>query len=242
MSGHSKWSQIKHKKGATDAKRGQLFSKLVKEITIAARSGSADPDANANLRSTMERAHSMGLPKDNIARAIARASGGDERVNLSEVLFEATAPGGIAMIIEGITYSKNRTISEIKHLLDERGGRLAEPGSLIWNFEKKGVLAINEDDNAGKTKDAIEGAIIESGADDFSVEEGVWTIETLFVERESVRKKLESQGIRVQENGHAYLPRTPAAATPEVRRSVNQLIDALLSHDDVQEVYTNIEN
>ena len=138
MSGHSKWSQIKHKKGATDAKRGQLFGKLVKEIAIAARSGSTDPAANARLRSALERAKDAGLPKENIARAIARARGNGEGAELSEILCEAAAPGGIAIIIEAITDSKNRTVNEIKHILTEHNGKLAQPGSLLWNFERVG--------------------------------------------------------------------------------------------------------
>ena len=138
MSGHNRWGQIKHKKGAADAKKGQSFGRLAKEITIAARSGSADPAANSRLRAAMERARDEGMPKENIARAIARARGNGEGAELSEILCEAAAPGGIAIIIEAITDSKNRTVNEIKRILTEHNAKLAQPGSLLWNFEKIG--------------------------------------------------------------------------------------------------------
>ena len=136
MSGHNKWAQIKHKKAATDAKKGAVFSKMVREITIAARVGDPNPDANIRLKAAIERARSIGLPKENIDRAIAKASGQGDGAELFEFLYEASAPGGVAILIEGITDNKNRTINEIKHLLSTHGARLADPGSLLWNFEK----------------------------------------------------------------------------------------------------------
>lgn len=136
MSGHSKWSQIRHKKAITDAKKGNLFSKMVREITIAAKTGDPTPDANIRLKAAIERARAIGLPKDNIDRAVAKAAGQGESANLFEFLYEATASGGIAILIEGITDNKNRTINEIKHLLSTHDARLADPGSLLWNFEK----------------------------------------------------------------------------------------------------------
>jgi len=136
MSGHSKWSQIRHKKAITDAKKGNLFSKMVREITIAARVGDRDPDANIRLKAAIERARAIGLPKDNIERAIAKASGHGPGQELSEFLYEASAPGGVAILIEGITDNKNRTSNEIKRLLSKHDARLADPGSLLWAFEK----------------------------------------------------------------------------------------------------------
>jgi len=242
MSGHSKWTQIKHKKGATDAKRGQLFSKLVKEITIAAREGGVNPDANARLRSAMERARSEGLPKDNMERALARASSGKNDGNeLFEFLYEAAAPGGIAILIEGITDNKNRSLNEIRHMLSEQGARLAEQGSLIWNFEKIGVLAIEkqETSNMRKSQDAVELAIIESGARDFQEEDGAWIIETSFGERELVRERLAAAGIVVRESGHDYKAQRPVDVPPELAPKIETLLDTLLGQDDVQEVYTN---
>ncbi len=238
MSGHSKWSQIKHRKGAADAKRGQLFGKLAKEITIAARGGSTDITANARLRATVERARAEGLPKDNIERAIARASGTDAG-ELFEILCEATAPGGVAVIIEAITDSKNRTINEIKHLLTGQGSKLAEPGSLLWNFEKIGVIEIAAADNPGKTKEQIESAIIESGADDFQESGGMWMLETAFADVEKVRHLVESVGISIKETGHDYKPRTTILLPEHSRDSLEKLLEALSGQDDVQEVYTN---
>lgn len=136
MSGHSRWSQVKHKKAASDAKRGQLFSKLVREITMAVRSGGPDPDANPRLRSALERARSLGLPKENSERAILRASGGEGGASLQEFLYEATAPNGVQILVEGITDNKNRTLAEIRQTLAGHGAKLAPPNSLLWNFEK----------------------------------------------------------------------------------------------------------
>ena len=238
MSGHSKWSQIKHKKGAADAKRGQLFSKLVKEITVAAREGGANPDANARLRSAMERARSEGLPKDNVERALGRAAGKGEGGELFEFLYEAALPGGIAILIEGITDNKNRSLNEVKHILSEQGGRLAEQGSLIWNFEKIGVLAVAAGEPRGR--DEIELAIIESGARDFREEDGAWIIETNFGEREAVRERLAAAGLTARESGHDYKAQHPADAPPDVLLKTETLLDALLEIDDVQEVYTNM--
>lgn len=244
MSGHNKWSQIKHQKGATDAKRGQLFSKLVKEITVAAREGGVNPDANARLRAAMERARSDGLPKDNMERALARASGRGEGNELFEFLYEAAAPGGVAILIEGITDNKNRSLNEIKHILSEHGGRLAEQGSLIWNFQKVDVLAIEkqETNGMGKSQDAIELAIIDSGAKDFREESGAWIIETDFGGSEVVRERLLSAGLVVRESGHDYRAPHPVDAPPEVMPKIETLLDALLEQDDVQEVYTNVES
>ena len=139
MSGHSKWKQIKHKKALTDAKRGTAFSKMVREITIAARTGDPNPEVNIRLKAAVERAHAIGLPKDNIERAIAKAAGRGADSELFDLLYEATAPGGVAMLIKGVTDNKNRTVNEIKHLLSLHGARLAEPGSVLWNFERVGT-------------------------------------------------------------------------------------------------------
>lgn len=241
MAGHSHWKQVKHQKGATDAKRGQLFSKLVKEITVAAREGGVNPDANVRLRGAMERARSEGLPKDNMERAIARASGRGDGNELFEFLYEAAAPGGIAILVEGITDNKNRSLNEIKHILSEHGGRLAEQGSLIWNFEKIGVLTMEkqETSNMGKSQDAIQLALIESGARDFREEDGVWIAETSFGERELIRERLAAAGLAVRGSGHDYKAQHPVDMAPDMAPKIEALLDALLEQDDVQEVYTN---
>ncbi|MBI4137740.1 MAG: YebC/PmpR family DNA-binding transcriptional regulator [Candidatus Sungbacteria bacterium] len=240
MSGHSKWAQIKHKKATADAKRGQLFSKLIREITIAGRAGGSNPDTNARLRSALERGRNIGLPKENIERALARTGGGGEGERLSEFLYEAVGPGGAAILIEGITDNKNRTLSEIRRLVSDSGGRLADQGSLAWNFEKIGTLEVGRRDNAGKRPEEIEIAFIDAGAKDFASGPDAWLVQTEFTRREEALRKLEERGITVQESGHDYVSRTQLRVSPEDRERIGLLYDALIGHDDVQEVYTNL--
>ena len=240
MAGHSHWKQVKHKKGAADTKRGQVFSKLVKEITIAARAGSTDPATNPRLRSALERAAAVGLPKENRERAVARASGSGPDAELFEVLYEAAAPGGIAILVEAITDNRNRTVNELKHLLSLQGARLAEPGSLAWNFEKIGVMEIAAGANPTETKEDMENAIIESGAADFHDRDGIWRVETAYADLVKVRGSLERAGIAVKETGHSYKPRAPVALHQDARASLERLLDALSEHDDIQEAYTNL--
>ncbi len=237
MSGHSKWSQIKHKKGTADAKRGQLFSKLVKEIAIAAREAGTNPDANPRLRAACERARAEGLPKDNMERALVRAAGRGDGAELFEFLYEATAPGGVAVLIEGITDNKNRTVNEIKHLLDEHGSRLAEPGSLAWNFEKIGVIECAAPD--GAAPETAQLAIIEAGARDLAPSDDGWMAETDFNAREHVRVALETAGFSIRATHQDYKPKSPITLVPDTAPRIEKLLDALLEHDDVQEVYTN---
>lgn len=240
MAGHSKWAQIKHRKSITDAKKGQLFSKLVCEIMVAAREGGPKPETNSRLRQAAERAQSQGLPKDNIEKAINRAMGTDEGKSLQEFLYEATAPGGIAIIIEGITDSKNRTLAEIKHILNERGARLAESGSLIWNFEKSGSVELSQETNTAKSQEEIELDIIESGARDFQYLNGTWLIETDFPKLEKVRQNLEAAGLKIKEVYHDYKTRAPIELAGKAKEVIEKLLDELSLHNDVQEIYTNI--
>ncbi len=240
MSGHNKWGQIKHKKAITDAKKGQLFSKLIKEIVVAVKVGGADPKTNTRLRTAMEHAQTVNLSKDNIDRAILRASGEGKEATLTEFLYEASGSGGAAILIEGITDSKNRTVAEIKHLLSEHGGKLAEQGSLLWNFEKIGIISINPARNFSKTKEEIALALIEAGAKDFKIEEEEIIGETLFQEKEHIRMLLEQFGIVVDEIYHNYKALNPVSPSPEDLAKTETLIEALLDHDDVQEIYTNI--
>jgi len=187
----------------------------------------------------MERARSEGMPKDNIERAIARASGAGSDTQLVEILCEATAAGGSAIIIEAITDSRNRTINEIKHILSEHGAKLAEQGSLMWNFEKIGVIEIAAADNPAKTKTEVEGAIIESGASDFREDDGAWIVEAAYPDTDKVRLNLEQAGIVVKNTGHDYKPRTTVSLLPDAQEALEKLLHALSDHDDIQEVYTN---
>lgn len=240
MSGHSKWSQIKHKKAITDAKKGKIFSKLVREIMIAAKTGGGSSDSNVRLRSAIERAKAEGVAKDNIERAVTKGSGEGVGQELKEFLYEATGPGGVAILIEGITNSTNRSIAEIKHLLSKNHGRIGEPGSLVWNFQKIGILEVHADQNAA-SKDDIELAFIECGARDFSYMDNEWIVETDFTAREQVRRQLEEKGIIIKSSGHDYKPWTMLTFDNETISAIEALLEFLTDHDDVQEVYTNLE-
>lgn len=240
MSGHSKWSQIRHKKSLTDAKKGQLFAKLVREIMVAARAGGPKPETNFRLRQAIERAHFQGLPKNNIARAMARAKGTEEHAALQEFLYEATAANGVTILIEGITDNKNRTLAEIKRLLNEHGAKLVQPGSLAWGFEKIGLLELTKEKDIDKSREEIELAIIEVGASDFKYVDGTWLVEINFTETEKVRQKLEEAGVKIKEAGHDYKARTPLKLEHEAKSQIEKLLDELSEHSDVQEVYTNL--
>lgn len=241
MSGHSKWAQIKHKKAATDAKKGQLFSKIVREIMVAVRAGGVLPETNSRLKTAIERARASGLPKENMERAIERASGGgDAASSLHEFLYEATAPGGVAILIEGITDSKNRSLAEIKHILSENGGRLAERGSLLWNFEKIGTLEISKNSDDSKTEEEVELEIIESGARDLQKTSDGWIVEIEFQEVEKIRKELEKRNLSIKNSAHDYKVKTPVKVNSETKKIVEAILDKLSDHDDVQEVYTNL--
>ncbi len=241
MSGHSKWSQIKHKKTVTDAKRGQLFSKMVKEITVAARSGGTSAETNPRLRQALERAKFAGLPKENRERAVLKASGGEEGTLLQEFLYEATYPGGIMILVKGISDNKNRTLAEIKHLLGGHGAKLANPDSLVWNFDKTGVIAIALGDNHHMKSDELELAIIEAGARDFKKTNTALLVEVDFEKREEVRKKLEEWGVKIKESYYDYKPRAPISLPEKERKVAEGLLGAISDHNDVQGVYTNLK-
>ena len=241
MSGHSKWSQIKHKKAITDAKKGNIFSKLVREVMVAAKTGGQSSDTNIRLRAAIQRARGEGVPKNNIDRAVARGSGSARDIEFKEFLYEATGHGGIAILIEGITDSTNRTISEIKHLLTIHGGRIAEPGSLLWNFQKIGILEVSAIQNPHTSKDDIELAFIESGAQDFSSLENIWIVETGFTDRERVSRILEKKGIVVNMSSHDYKAINMITPEPQTVLAAQSLLDILAEHEDVQEVYTNMQ-
>lgn len=240
MSGHSKWTQIKHKKAATDAKKGKLFSRLAREITVAARDGGPAPENSSRLKSAMERARSLGLPKDNIKRAIERASGGRGGEDLQEFLYEATLPGGISLLIEGITDNKNRTLAEIKHLLNEHGGKLADPGSVIWGFEKVGWLEIYKQENVSLTEEDVEMIMIEAGVKDFQKTNVGWTAETALSDTDKIRQGLEKSGVKIKDAGHDYKPANLVEVNPEELEQRLRTLDEITEHEDIQEVYTNI--
>lgn len=238
MSGHSKWSQIKHKKAASDSKKGVLFSKLVREIMLAAQNGGVNPETNSRLRTALEKARSRGLPKDNIERVIKRVSGEEKNMELQEIIYEAAAPSGVTIIIEGITDNKNRTLAEIKHILTEHGARLANPGALLWNFEKVGELEISTVENK-KSLAEIELAVADSGASDFKTVGQTLLVETNFSDLDRVHHNLEKQGIKIKETGHDYRPRSAIEISPAAKLTLESLLNALTEHNDVQKIYVN---
>ena len=240
MSGHSKWSQIKHKKAITDAKRGKIFSKLVRDITIASKIGGNNPDTNIRLRAAIDRARNMGVLKDNIERAINKGWGNTHNIEFKEFLYEATGPGGIAILIEGMSGNTNRSINEIKHLLNLHDGRIVNPGSLLWNFQKIGVLEVNKKEKFPVFNNDAELAFIETGAFDFFSTDNMWVVETTFIDRERVRKYLEQKGVLVMTSGHDFKPINTITLDPQTAVAAESLLDALIEHEDVQEVYTNI--
>lgn len=240
MSGHSRWTQVKHKKAITDAKKGVLFSKLVREITVAARSGGPNQETNSRLLAAIERAHSLGLPKNNIERAITRATGGDEESRLEEFLYEAVGPRGVVILIEGITDNRNRSLAEIKQILARRGAKLALTGSLLWNFEKLGFIDVAKAEEGARSDEEAEITLIESGARDFRRQKDGWVVETDFPSLDGVRKELEKRSLVVKTYGHDYKAKSPLEIPAAERHALESLLEELSEHDDVQEVYTNL--
>src|SRR5213595_359569 len=203
MSGHSKWHSIKHKKGATDAKRGKLFTKFIKEITVAARTGGGDPDANARLRKAILDAKAGNMPNDTIERAIRRGTGEEEGVNYEEITYEGYGPGGVALLIEAVTDNRNRTVAEIRHLFSKNGGNLGESGSVGWMFDKKGYIVV---DKAAKSEDELFEIAIEAGAEDVSDDGDVWEILTAPENFDAVNEAIKKSGVTPQAAELSMIP------------------------------------
>jgi YebC/PmpR family DNA-binding regulatory protein len=238
MAGHSKWASIKHKKKAVDAKRGQLFTKLSRAITVAAREGGGDPEGNPSLALAIQKARDASMPKDNIERAVAKGTGADSDAEAYEtVLYEGYGPGGVAILVESLTDNRNRTGSEVRHMFTKAGGSLGEPGSVAWTFEKKGEIVV---DGARYSEDDLLPAI-DAGAEDLSLDGDVWEVVTGPAELSEVREALESAGVELQS---AELVMRPTTRTPVEEGQVGslmRLIEALEDHDDVQAVHANFD-
>ena len=238
MSGHSKWHSIRHKKGATDAKRGKMFTKLIKEITVAARLGGEDEDANPRLRTAVLKAKGANMPKENIERAIKKGAGGEDGSEFSELMYEAYGPGGVALLIEVLTDNKNRSAAEIRNLLTKSGGNLGESGSVAYMFARRGVIGF---DSERYSEDEVMEVALEAGADDVSADGD--TIEVL-TEQESFHqtlRALETAGLEHTMAELAWLPEASIAVDFSKSESALRLIEALEDHDDVQQVSTNME-
>lgn len=239
MSGHSKWASIKHKKAATDAKRGQLFTKLARAISVAAREGGGDPAANFTLAAAIEKARSYSMPKDNIQRAIDRGTGaGGGDVQIERVVYEGYGPGGAAILVDALTDNRNRTGSEVRHAFDRHNGSLGEPGSVAWQFEKKGVIVVDAD--RYDEDDLI--AAIDAGADDVSEDGDLLKVTTEPSSLAAVRAALEESGVEVRSAELTMEPNAVVEVSEESEaRALIRLIEALDDHDDVEAVHANFD-
>jgi YebC/PmpR family DNA-binding regulatory protein len=238
MSGHSKWHTIKRKKAAIDAKRGKLFTKLIKEITIAARMGGGDPDGNPRLRLAIDNAKSANMPADNIERAIKKATGELEGTTFYEITYEGYGPAGIAFIVEVATDNKNRTVAEIRHIFSKNGGSLGETGSVAWMFEKKGVITFPKQN---KSEDEIMEIILEAGADDLQSEEDFYIVKTPVESFEQTRRALLGKNIQIENASLQWVAKNFVSISGEDAQKVIKLIEALEDNDDIQNVYTNAD-
>jgi YebC/PmpR family DNA-binding regulatory protein len=238
MSGHSKWHSIKHKKGALDAKRGKLFTKFIKEITVAARSGGGDPDANARLRKAILDAKAGNMPNDTIERAIRRGTGEEEGVNYEEITYEGYGPGGVALLIQSMTDNRNRTVAEIRHLFSKNGGNLGESGSVGWMFEKKGYIVVSK---SAKSEEELFELAIDAGADDLRDDEDNFEIITSPDAFETVLAAVKSAGIEPQVAEVEMVPQNYVRLEGGDARQMLKLMEALEDHDDVQKVSANFD-
>jgi len=239
VSGHSKWSTIKRKKGALDAKRGKIFTRLIKEITVAARMGGGDPDANPRLRAAIASAKAENMPKDNIDRAIKKGTGELEGAVYEEITYEGYGPGGVAVLVDCMTDNKNRTVADIRHYFSKSGGNLGESGCVAWMFDKKGTIlvdkeTIDEDDLLDKA--------LEAGAEDVVEEDNVFQVVTAPDDFESVREALEADEVKFIEASVSMVPQNTIEISEEkTAKQILKLLESLEDHDDVQNVYANFD-
>lgn len=237
MSGHSKWSTIKHKKAATDAKRGKIFTRLAREITIAAREGGGNPEVNFRLRLVMDKAKSANMPKDNIERAIKRGTGELKGAELAEVTYEGYAPNGVALLVQVLTDNKNRTVSDVRRILTRQGGTLADAGAVAWQFERQGYVAIAPD---GVDQDTVFEVAVEAGAEDIVFGDDLIEVYAELEYFQAVRQALEDADIHFETAELAMLPRTTMQLGEKQTLQVMGIVDALEELDDVQQVYSNL--
>lgn len=238
MSGHNKWANIKHRKMAQDAKRSQLFTKLIRELIVAAREGGGNPDTNPRLRAAIERAKEASMPKENIERAIKRGTGEIEGAEFQEIIYEAYAPGGVALYIRALTDNKNRTAQELRHVLSRHGGSLAEPGSVGWVFERRGIVQIPKEQVANIEEVMM--IAIDAGAEDIKEQEDPIRIIASPEDVMKIKDALEANGYKV-EASIGYVPKSTVRVTGKDAERLLTLLNALEDMDDVQEVFSNFE-
>ncbi len=238
MSGHSKWSTIKHKKGAADAKRGKVFTRIIKEMTVAARMGGGDPASNPRLRSAVAEAKANNMPKDNVDRAIKRGTGELEGVSYEEVTYEGYGPGGVALMVEVMTDNTNRTTPEIRHMLEKNGGNMGTPGSVRFQFDRKGYLSV---DKSAADEDKLMEIALEAGADDLMSSADAFEIYTSPESFEQVRHALEKNKIATIEAKLGQIPKNPVKLDDAKAKQMMRLLESLDDHEDVQNVWSNFD-
>jgi YebC/PmpR family DNA-binding regulatory protein len=238
VSGHSKWKTIKHKKEAADAKRGQAFTRLGRELVIAAKRGGGDPDTNFSLRLAMDKARAANMPRDNIDRAIKRGTGELKGEELAEITYEGYAPNGVAVLVQALTDNKNRTVSDVRRILTRQGGSLAEGGAVAWQFERKGYIALAPD---GIDQDKIFELAVEAGADDVVFSEGLVEVYSSLESFQTVRLAIEALGVEVEQAELAMIPKQTMQLSEKETLQVMGVIEALEELDDTQQVYSNLD-
>ena len=239
MSGHSKWATIKHKKGSLDAKRGQVFTKIIKEITAAARNGGGHPDANPRLRTAIEKAKEANMPADNIDRAIKKGTGELPGVSYEEVFYEGYGPNGVAILIEALTDNKNRTTAEVRSILEKRGGNMSGAGSVAWQFAKKGFITVKKD---AMGEEDLMTVVLDAGASDFVAQADLYEITTEVPDFEKVKKAVVDAKITAVSAEVTRIPSTLVKITDaEAAKGLMALVEALEEHDDIQNVYANFD-
>ena len=238
MSGHSKWHSIKHKKATADAKRGKLFSRLVKEITVVARLGGGDINTNSRLRTAIQTARDANMPADNIERAVKKGTGELPGVNYEECVYEGYGPGGVAVLVRVLTDNRNRSTAEIRNIFSKKGGELAGSGSVAWMFEMKGFFSVGKDQ---ADEDTLFSLALEAGAEDFQVTEDSYEIYTAPSDFENVKSELREKGIPVSLAEITQIPKSELQVSGEDARRVLALVNLLEEHDDVQDVYSNFD-
>ncbi len=238
MSGHSKWSTIKRKKGANDAKRSKIFTKVIKELTIAARLGGGDPDGNPRLRRGLVSARMVNLPADNIKRAILKGTGELEGVQYEELVYEGVGPGGVLFLMNAMTDNRNRTAAELRKVFDKNGGQLSASGAAAWAFDEKGIIRLPKD---AATEEELFELAVGAGAEDLSLEDEQWVVTTAREELDVVRDALESAGKEPSESGLEYLPKQTKVIEGEDAATCLRLYELLDDHDDSQSVFTDFE-
>ncbi len=238
MSGHSKWATIRRKKGALDAKRGKIFTRMIREITIAARQGGGDPAGNPRLRLAIDNAKAVNMPADNIDRAIKKATGELEGSQITELMYEGYGPGGVAILVEVATDNKNRTVAEIRHIFGKHNGNMGETGSVAWMFEIKGMITVKRD---GKSEDEMMEIILDAGADDLSTEEDFFEVTTALENFEPVRKKLVEKKLTVENASLQWIAKNSTPVKGDEAEKLMKLIEAIEESDDVQNVFSNAD-